>query len=657
MNGRDHIPYYYGLNYEAPEGAGPPPVAALGGMLGNVYRKDAIGADNGLWYQSITGRPLDASRFQVDFGGEEKPDTASDWTSYHTAPESAGMLLDTMFGEGVRAAGRVGGALRGEGGYEIDEINDPKTVARAKVKDVLDALSLYSGPGILAGKPSASGLSVFGGLRAANPKVRMQQVAEVALAAGKDPNEVWKLTGWRKGSEGAWKFEIDDSKALFVPERMREGDAVKLPDVFKHERLFEQYPELAQVKVRYGHPESMEGLSGVFDPKSNAITLKPGGTPEKIKGTLLHEIQHWVQKKEGFAFGTKYDPRAPSVYNWSAGEIEARDVRDRMGFGPEQRRETAPWDPPGSLVKRYDDWAGRSEQVDVWHGSPHRFDKMSLEKVGTGEGGQAFGYGLYFTDKEAIARHYAKSGARKIEQVSGWNINGKKILEGDVSGAEQSVLNNYANGLTTEQIIERNISRRNALQKTQIPEDPDSVEALKDAISATYKAEQFAKELHGKKIEFWSEKAKPNLYKAQLFPGKDPSEYTFLDWYEEPSKKLMSAISDMVEPHPIKKFRDEGRYAWKGTDQGISSASEVYHKLSEKLGSDREASAFLKRAGIDGIRYPTETLHGKPKTGRSEFNYVVFDDKDIRLVERESGGIVEKLKQMEVEEIERELLR
>ena len=42
------------------------------------------------------------------------------------------------------------------------------------------------------------------------------------------------------------------------------------------------------------------------------------------------------------------------------------------------------------------------------HGSPHKFDKFSTEKIGTGEGAQAFGWGLYFTDLDSIAKEYAK---------------------------------------------------------------------------------------------------------------------------------------------------------------------------------------------------------------------------------------------------------
>lgn len=42
----------------------------------------------------------------------------------------------------------------------------------------------------------------------------------------------------------------------------------------------------------------------------------------------------------------------------------------------------------------------------AFHGSGADFDEFKLEKIGTGEGAQAYGYGLYFTDSEDIARYY-----------------------------------------------------------------------------------------------------------------------------------------------------------------------------------------------------------------------------------------------------------
>jgi len=63
-------------------------------------------------------------------------------------------------------------------------------------------------------------------------------------------------------------------------------------------------------------------------------------------------------------------------------------------------------------------------QVEAWHGSPDKFDRFDLSHIGEGEGRQSFGYGLYFTDLEGVARHYAKTlseqkrGTRNLYKVS-----------------------------------------------------------------------------------------------------------------------------------------------------------------------------------------------------------------------------------------------
>jgi hypothetical protein len=44
--------------------------------------------------------------------------------------------------------------------------------------------------------------------------------------------------------------------------------------------------------------------------------------------------------------------------------------------------------------------------IRAFHGSPHSFDKFSMDKIGTGEGAQAYGHGLYFADSEGVARSY-----------------------------------------------------------------------------------------------------------------------------------------------------------------------------------------------------------------------------------------------------------
>src|SRR6185437_16282352 len=44
--------------------------------------------------------------------------------------------------------------------------------------------------------------------------------------------------------------------------------------------------------------------------------------------------------------------------------------------------------------------------IKAYHGSPHDFDAFDLSKIGTGEGAQAYGHGLYFADNEGVAKSY-----------------------------------------------------------------------------------------------------------------------------------------------------------------------------------------------------------------------------------------------------------
>lgn len=44
--------------------------------------------------------------------------------------------------------------------------------------------------------------------------------------------------------------------------------------------------------------------------------------------------------------------------------------------------------------------------IKAYHGSPHSFDQFSMDKIGTGEGAQAYGHGLYFAENEGVAKGY-----------------------------------------------------------------------------------------------------------------------------------------------------------------------------------------------------------------------------------------------------------
>lgn len=233
--------------------------------------------------------------------------------------------------------------------------------------------------------------------------------------------------------------------------------------------------------------------------------------------------------------------------------------------------------------------ANQLGQVDVWHGSPHRFDKFSTEKIGAGEGAQSFGWGLYFTDERGIAEKYAeklgKSGYADAKGVA------SRILEAS-GGDTQAALKNIA-------------WRRKISNMPGASEKWDTIEEIIKSGTAPY----------------------PNVYKATLFKGKDPSEYRWLDWDKNVPKQYRSEIQSQFEKEKIDPSAYWGESI--GNYRQDISGSELYRTIETKLGGKKEASLFLQRAGIDGIRYPAGTLSGV-KNSKAK-NYVVFDENAVTI--------------------------
>ncbi|MDQ2077541.1 LPD23 domain-containing protein [Marinimicrobium sp. ABcell2] len=146
---------------------------------------------------------------------------------------------------------------------------------------------------------------------------------QVALAAamqftneGHDSEAVRQKTGWFKGQDDKWRFEISDDQARLKTDQLRlvsrdsHGFAGRLADILDHPELFAAYPDLANalVDVRVDPNELPAGAS--FDPGTtrNYDQLgdfeAQGRTAEEATTTLLHEIQHAIQYREQFSRGS-----------------------------------------------------------------------------------------------------------------------------------------------------------------------------------------------------------------------------------------------------------------------------------------------------------------------------------------------------------------
>jgi len=261
-------------------------------------------------------------------------------------------------------------------------------------------------------------MAIFAGPLAKTAKLDAKELAEGMERAGRSRDDIWKETGWFKGPEGKWRFEIDDSGAKLSnrwaesePGSYGEITAISrgrnLGEAVKHGDLFNAYPDVGNLNYSgsYKYQNSLNKASGggKFDEMMRQIDIDGQGPSkesarDQVKSSTLHETQHAIQSKEGFARGgnpyqfqkeinakldalrreagmmsrgeVPYDETkmqmlmkaqdevervdSTTLYRRLAGEAEARAVQSRMNMTPAQRQATPPWQsydvPWGQLI-------------------------------------------------------------------------------------------------------------------------------------------------------------------------------------------------------------------------------------------------------------------------------------------------------------------
>ena len=252
----------------------------------------------------------------------------------------------------------------------------------------------------------------------------------------------------------------------------------------------------------------------------------------------------------------------------------------------------------------------------AYHGSPHSFDQFDTSKIGTGEGAQAYGHGLYFAEKEGTAQQYR-------DQLAGKNVgfewNGQPVPPGQPAYDLIDTLRNqdWRLGKIAEQAAK--YGPRNAVDTfephTRNASDGPEWQAAMD---------QF-KQGAGKS-------ATGSMYQVNI--GADPEH--FLD-YDQPvpvDHPVRDMLFDASGPHVNSVYADM-RNA--GKDARLAARNEnltgngAYHQLSKLLGGQEQATTALRDAGIPGIRYLDQ---GSRSAGQGSHNYVVFDANTIDILRK-----------------------
>jgi len=238
----------------------------------------------------------------------------------------------------------------------------------------------------------------------------------------------------------------------------------------------------------------------------------------------------------------------------------------------------------------------------AYHGSPHIFDRFSLGAIGTGEGAQAYGWGLYFAGRKEIAEHY-----RSV--LSEPTINGREMRDQEWAAWDKI------------QSAQGNISKAIS--------DLKEVIAAKTADGTIRTFDGLGEQLAI--LKAWQKDA-PNFGTVgRLYQVEIPDEGEYLLW-----DKPLSEQPEMVR-QAVESVRASYKEITPGNAiDGDMRGGQFYQLLSGQSysGSDQGASKDLRDAGIAGIKYLDG---GSRSAGDGSFNYVVFDDSRVSITAYEQS--------------------
>lgn len=256
-----------------------------------------------------------------------------------------------------------------------------------------------------------------------------------------------------------------------------------------------------------------------------------------------------------------------------------------------------------------------SKGITAYHGSPHDFDRFDMSKIGTGEGAQAYGHGLYFSENPKVARAY--------EGMLAGNGYDPAVI------ARDALVD--AGGDPSKALVKL---ERETPPKMGLPEFDiltDNYGIAKDHIKA---------HMSGQPLPLPD---KGRMYEVRI--NADPEH--FLDW-DKPLSQQSDAIRDALKTAGLVPYANYLRTGERvplaaSTLKGAQSMQKTMggtyrpdwditpEKLTSIGVSKEDRSRLMREAGIPGIRYLDQGSRG---AGEGSRNYVVFDDSKIEIIRK-----------------------
>ena len=253
----------------------------------------------------------------------------------------------------------------------------------------------------------------------------------------------------------------------------------------------------------------------------------------------------------------------------------------------------------------------------IYTGSAADYDKPSVKYIGTGEGNQVYGWGLYGSTERGVAESYSSLS-------SGAYLKNEKPITDFFERTVAEKLDDFG-GDVAKAIVGLSEQSKNL-----------GPSARKETNAIIRELKQHGQEYRRKG---------GSVYEQTFFTNREPGDEShLLKWYEPVSEEQLKWIRETAEKEDVlddrfKQFLDVSKRRINGEAGDKANGDSLYMHTQWALGSPKAASEFLYRAGIDGVKYPVDSYGKTVKDGdEAGWDYVAFSDEHIRVDHKWTDG-------------------
>jgi hypothetical protein len=267
--------------------------------------------------------------------------------------------------------------------------------------------------------------------------------------------------------------------------------------------------------------------------------------------------------------------------------------------------------------------------IKAYHGSPHDFDRFDMSKIGTGEGAQAYGHGLYFAENEGVARNY-RDALSKQTSYDGRSVANQLPSDNPKSYAVHSVAGHVAEGKDAREAMVEEAARWRKSAQSYLDHAKANPQTAEIAMRRAKGFIEIADEIDRLDPAQFA-KNPGRMYEVNIDANPDD----FLDWDKpitQQPQNIRDALAQHVPTPGSNRYFDDLLLAApskRGGDEYTANVGRFVQSAQGEAGASLAKN--LRERGIPGIKYLDA---GSRNAGDGSRNYVVFDDKLISIVKK-----------------------